>query len=66
MLFRVTADDDRCVCSRQCSAVAPDVFGHDDDGIVVVLEPHPPAESHESVRRAARVCPSAAIEISAD
>ncbi|MGQ4599066.1 4Fe-4S domain-containing protein [Nocardia sp. R6R-6] len=64
--LHVTADDDRCVCSMQCSAVAPAVFGHDEDGIVVVIDARPPAELQESVRRAVRVCPSAAIEISED
>ncbi|MGY4098775.1 ferredoxin [Nocardia sp. R16R-3T] len=64
--LHVTADDDRCVCSMQCSAVAPDVFGHDEDGIVVVLDSRPPSESLESVRRAVRVCPSAAITVRED
>lgn len=66
MPMRVHANDDFCIAAMQCSATAPGVFGHDEIGVVTVLDPQPPAESHEAVRRAARICPSAAISITED
>ncbi|CAJ62651.1 putatite ferredoxin (partial) [Frankia alni ACN14a] len=43
---------------------APDVFDQrDDDGIVILLDANPPADQHDNVRRAAAVCPAAAIEV---
>lgn len=66
MALRVSADDDRCIASMQCSATAPGVFDHDEDGIVTIRNPQPAAESHEAVRHAARICPAAAITIAED
>lgn len=61
MSLRVSVDDDFCISAMQCSATAPEVFGHDEDGVVTVLDPQPPVESYEAVRHAARICPAAAI-----
>jgi ferredoxin len=35
----------------------------DEDGIVVLLDPSPPAELAEDVHHAATVCPALAIEV---
>jgi ferredoxin len=60
--MKVIIDQDRCIASGQCVLLAPDVFDQrDEDGIVVLLQEDPPAELHEDVRQAARVCPSQAI-----
>ncbi|MCW2946600.1 MAG: ferredoxin [Actinoallomurus sp.] len=60
--MKVIIDQDKCVGSGQCVLLAPDVFDQrDEDGIVVLLQEDPPAELHEDVRQAARVCPSLAI-----
>jgi ferredoxin len=62
--MRVRVDEDRCVGAGQCVLAAPDVFDQsDDDGIVVLLQERPPAELHDDVRQAARVCPALAIEL---
>jgi ferredoxin len=62
--MRVTADQDICVASGNCVRTAADVFDQrDEDGIVVLLNPDPPADRAEDVRRAAALCPSRAITV---
>jgi ferredoxin len=62
--MNVTVSQDRCVSSGQCVLLAPDVFDQrDEDGAVVLLQDQPPAESHDNVRLAARVCPALAIQL---
>jgi ferredoxin len=62
--MNVTVDQDKCVGSGQCVLLAPDVFDQrDEDGAVVLLAARPPAELHDAVRQAARVCPALAIAL---
>lgn len=43
---------------------APEIFDQrDDDGVVVLLDPHPSGEQTEGARRAAAACPALAIHI---
>lgn len=63
--MRVSVDSGRCCGSGQCVLAAPDVFDqNDEDGTVLLLDPHPPAPLQETVRAAAGVCPAAAITVS--
>jgi ferredoxin len=63
--MKVTVDKDKCCGAGTCVLVAPDVFDQgEDDGIVILLEPQPPAGVHTAVREAAGVCPAAAIMLS--
>ncbi|GAA3432858.1 ferredoxin [Kutzneria kofuensis] len=62
--MKVVIDQDKCVGAGQCVLLAPDVFDQrDEDGVVVLLQEFPPAELHDDVRLAARVCPALAIEL---
>ena len=62
--MRVTIDQDKCVGSGQCVLAAPDVFDQrDEDGIVVLLDPEPPRDLDQDVRRSAMVCPALAIQL---
>ncbi|MFI5782469.1 ferredoxin [Nocardia sp. NPDC051570] len=62
--MKVVVDQDKCVSAGQCVLLAPEVFDQrDEDGVVVLLLDHPPAELHDAVRQAARVCPALAIEL---
>ena len=61
---RVKVDQDKCVASGQCVLTAPDVFDQrEQDGIVVLLDPTPPAELAEDVRRAVALCPARVISV---
>jgi ferredoxin len=60
-------DQEKCVASGQCVTAAAEVFDQrDEDGIVVLLNPRPPAEQADEVRNAANVCPALAIIIEED
>ncbi len=60
---RVSVDVDRCCGSGQCGLTAPDVFDQDEDGIVVLLTPEPPAAATAAVLTAADCCPVQAITV---
>ncbi|WP_405824915.1 ferredoxin [Streptomyces sp. NBC_01390] len=60
--MRVRVDQDKCCGAGSCVLSAPEVFDQDDeDGLVLLLDPHPPADLHEAVREAAAVCPAEVI-----
>ncbi|MCG5213416.1 ferredoxin [Streptosporangium sp. KLBMP 9127] len=62
--MKITIDQDKCVSSGQCVTAAMDVFDQrDEDGIVLLLNPAPPAELADDVRQAAAVCPALAIHV---
>ncbi|MDH6217931.1 ferredoxin [Streptomyces pseudovenezuelae] len=62
--MKVVVDEEKCVAAGQCVAAAMDVFDQrEEDGIVVVLDEHPPPELADEVRNAAAVCPALAIRI---
>jgi ferredoxin len=59
--MRIAVDHDKCIASGACALTAPEVFGQDEDGIVVVLAEHPPPSLHERALDAVRACPAAVI-----
>lgn len=60
--MRVTADQDKCCGSGLCVLTVPGVFDQrDEDGIVTVLDPTPPEETHADIVEAAASCPTGAI-----
>ncbi|MET7329688.1 ferredoxin [Nonomuraea sp. NPDC005650] len=62
--MKVIIDQDKCVASGQCVMAAMDVFDQrEEDGVVVLLDPAPPAALAGDVRQAAAVCPALAIRI---
>ena len=62
--MKVIVDQDKCVASGQCVVAAAEVFDQrDEDGVVVLLNPEPPAREADDVRHAAAVCPALAITI---
>ncbi|MFA1546284.1 ferredoxin [Actinomadura chokoriensis] len=62
--MRVTVDRDVCIAAGQCVITAAGVFDQgEDDGLVVLLQPSPPAELAADVRLAMSLCPSRAITV---
>ncbi|MFJ4879777.1 ferredoxin [Streptomyces sp. NPDC088745] len=64
--MRITVDSELCVGAGQCVLSAPEVFDQDDDGLVVVLEPHPAPGEHDTVHQAGDLCPAHAITVHED
>jgi ferredoxin len=63
-VLQVGVDPEKCCGAGTCVMLAPDVFDQgEDDGIVVLLDAHPGADLHATVREAANVCPAAAITV---
>jgi len=63
----VEVDEDVCIGAGNCVFAAPTVFAQrEDDGIVMLLQPNPPPDALEAVRKAVRVCPARAIRLKAD
>ena len=61
--MRVDADRDRCEGHGLCADVAPEVFGLDDDAVVVVLHEQVPLALERKAEAGARVCPVAALRV---
>ena len=62
--MKVQVDDSKCVGAGQCVMTAPEVFDQrEEDGVVILLDPTPPAQLHEAVREAAKLCPSRVITV---
>ncbi|MBW0019008.1 MAG: ferredoxin [Mycobacterium sp.] len=62
--MKVIVDEAVCASSGNCVMNAPEVFDQrDEDGVVVLLNPNPPAEQAQGARKAAAACPALAIRI---
>ena len=63
MTVEFEVDYDKCIASGACALVAPEVFGIDDDGIIVVLDDEPAEELRPKVEEAAAACPACVITV---
>jgi ferredoxin len=61
--FRVEVDLDLCQGHAMCELEAPDVFTVPKRGKVEILDPEPPDEALDEVRRAVDMCPTQALLI---
>ncbi|MFJ9038246.1 4Fe-4S domain-containing protein [Streptomyces sp. NPDC102406] len=59
----VRVDTGRCCSAGQCVSTVPEVFAHDEDGLVTLVDERP--EVTERLRLAAALCPSGAIQLTA-
>lgn len=59
----ITADPKICIGAGLCVAEAPDIFGQDDEGTVVLLSDRPDSDHEKAVRSAADLCPSGALQL---
>ena len=61
--MQIEINHDRCTGLGVCESMAPDVFVVEDDGLLSVLQPHPPTELRDEMDEAARSCPTQAITV---
>lgn len=62
--MKVIVDELRCDAHGVCVAACPEVFAlDDDDDVIRVLDDQPDESLRDSLLRAARGCPKAAITI---
>jgi ferredoxin len=59
--LRVVVDADECEANAVCVGIAPEVFDLDDDEVLHILLPAPPAELVDRVREAVDSCPKRAL-----
>lgn len=57
------ADFGKCQGYANCVDAAPDAYDISDDGVVVLLKEHIPAEDRARIEEAARSCPVGALSI---
>ena len=58
-MAKVEVDKNKCIGCGACTAIAPDVFEFDDDGLAKAVK----NEIDEDVKTAAEGCPTEAITI---
>lgn len=59
--MEVRVDPLACEANGICVGLVPEVFDLDDDDILHIVAPNPPAELADRVRHAVRSCPKAAL-----
>ena len=61
--MRVRVDSARCVGHGRCYEIAPEIFGDDERGHCLLLQPEVPARHEAAARKAEANCPEQAIAI---
>jgi ferredoxin len=63
-MLRIAVDQTKCCGAGSCAQTAPEVFAQrDEDGLVVLLDPQPPAALREAVEDAVLICPTSVITV---
>ncbi|MCB1476839.1 MAG: ferredoxin [Rhodobiaceae bacterium] len=62
--MKIILHTENCMGCGACNDRTPEVFGQDElTNMVLLLDPTPPPDLHDSVRAAAANCPTATIEL---
>lgn len=64
--MRIRLESGKCAGHAQCHAVAPELFGIDDDGYSVVTTLEVPAGAEAQARDGVAACPELALVIEED
>jgi ferredoxin len=62
-VMEVRVDPLVCEANGVCEGLVPEVFELDDDDVLHILRPDPPAGLADRVRHAVRSCPKAALSM---
>jgi ferredoxin len=66
MAFRIELDSEQCQGHGRCYALAPEVYGADDDGYCELLDPEPGPGLLEKARLGEMNCPEDALTVIED
>ena len=61
--MRVHVDKLVCEANGVCERLAPEVFELDDEDELLILQPEPPDQLHEQVRKSVVQCPKQALSL---
>lgn len=61
--MRIELERTRCISSGNCALVCPEVFGRDENGMVLLLTSEVTAELEDRVEEAADDCPAGVIRL---
>ena len=61
--MEVRVDSLVCEANGVCEGLVPEVFELDDDDVLHIVQPNPPADLADRVRHAVRSCPKAALSV---
>ncbi|MGH9110265.1 MAG: ferredoxin [Acidimicrobiales bacterium] len=64
--MKVVVDMDVCASNAVCMGIVPEVFEVRDDGILYVLDEHPPEALRDRLEEAVNSCPTGAISLVED
>jgi len=61
--MKINVNFDTCESKAVCMRISPKVFEVRDDGFLYILDENPGSELHESIRKAAKGCPTKSIQL---
>lgn len=61
--MKICVDRELCMNSGMCTQTAPDIFGMDEEGALIILKEEVPEEHILAVEDAAACCPVSALQL---
>lgn len=62
--MKASVDRDLCIGCGLCEQTCPEVFRMAEDGLAMVIDEDPPAETYPDIEGCVELCPVAAISVS--